>query len=77
MWRVPRCFLAGPDSKFPAGQKLNPEVGRKPDADHHQSRQRRVSELSRNALAGKLSIGPMRIGRESLPGQTNLPSAPF
>jgi hypothetical protein len=36
-----------------------------------------VSELSRNALAGKLSIGPMRIGRESLPGQTNLPSAPF
>jgi hypothetical protein len=68
------AFWRGLIQKFSAGRKLDPEVGRKPDADHHQSR---MNEPSRDALAGKLSIGPIQIGRESLPGQTNLPSAPF
>jgi len=45
-------------------------VGRKPDADHHQSCQRRLSELSRNALAGKLGIGPIRIGGDVTTGKT-------
>jgi hypothetical protein len=30
-----------------------------------------VSDSSRNALAGKLSIGPIRIAGEGLPGQIN------
>ena len=45
-------------------------MGRKPDADHHQSCQRRLSELSRNALAGKLGVGPIRIGGDVTTGKT-------
>jgi hypothetical protein len=48
-----------------------------PNADDHESRQCRVSEFSRNALAGKLSIGHIRIAGKGLPGQTNFQSAPF
>jgi hypothetical protein len=77
IWCVPRCFLAVPDSTFPAGRKLDPEAGRKPNADDHESRQCRVSDSSRNALAGKFSIGPIQIAGKGLPGQINLPPAPF